>query len=1074
MDNTTAFALVDPHSLSNFKWDNELCEFYDTIKFLGGQRTRNFIRGPGFVGTGQGGIKNFDSFADFNLGGPSTNTSKRSQPGYTTKSGIIKPHLQSLLSFCDDPNANVGHIIDTKSVKVIPVSVAMDGTALKPGLEFDTRRKCVVGMLEDKSLDYVKAHPIPKASEMRENLVTSANVMYATAMDNGASMPVGVDYLSKRVSGEQIFEILEKAVKTIQICRRCLSRQNCMEHVLDYRESNCHSTCRRCMEEKAVCLDCANQGQVSHIPSLRACSNCIADGVKCCRTAVIVVVSDCEACNKKALIQLNTMRKEGSLPAELSLVVALPDVVHVGKSIKCSWANWFILLHGQRSNLVLVRTLRDCSKPEIRKKLRKFLRLDCVRNKDRMDVDAVILLTRTEVVNAIATVPFVVHTLMPEKYRYWKSNMPGLHPHPVAITVGPPGKLLVLDYDPEKKLSKLLLLRLHNPVDVTVLTTNLVDARSLCFSEGVTYIAERGAQTIRFIDLEGSVTLKVSSLLSRTQVAEELQKRQLSVTGILPVLKRRLEYHLKVVSDNLKDKNVINLEPKLRKPTALCFATPGILICADDGSRKIVQISLAFDGVTVNGEVSKTTPYPPAVNSVQDLTVISSDLYFTGTLEETAGTADAEHSMYKVNLEGLTVSQVRGAAQPICVSSSGGSLIFTDSQQVKKLDPTEGSVSVIAGTGQVGNEDGTADCAKFTQLQGICAEGDNIYVTDAATGSVKLITGLSGTVEFLQRLGQLYDSFGIHTKGVDSAHITISEARANVGTVHSYFQETVRRVKDTHNLGCKSTNGPEGTISSQTQDSLKILKVGMEALDDIFKEFPGYDADLETLLTTMVENLHAVSHFKNDTFSLLTYAMDFGFIVKESLKRATKWSAKYFTHPSSYYPVPNCKMRFAEVNYMTPLPSVEMPKESQQLMRDWVEPFRPVRQRTVRSETTKDKAGTLPPTVYVKEREYKCIDLKRTDSHGSLQVESHESDKDAVQSQGTRADVSTDTTDKGNSGEIMATDQDQVDEYETDSDSDMTDVDNSLDDDELALLGLHTTTVSRSGRTVRAALRLDL
>lgn len=86
-----------------------------------------------------------------------------------------------------------------------------------------------------------------------------------------------------------------------------------------------------------------------------------------------------------------------------------------------------------------------------------------------MDVDAVILPTRTEVVNAIRTVPFVVHTIMPEKYRYWKSNMPRLYPNPVAITVGPPGKLLVLDYDPEKKLSKLLLLRLHDPVDVTML-----------------------------------------------------------------------------------------------------------------------------------------------------------------------------------------------------------------------------------------------------------------------------------------------------------------------------------------------------------------------------------------------------------------------------------------------------------------------------------------------------------------------------------------------------------------------------------------------------------------------------
>ena len=33
-------------------------------------------------------------------------------------------------------------------------------------------------------------------------------------------------------------------------------------------------------------------------------------------------------------------------------------------------------------------------------------------------------------------------------------------------------------------------------------------------------------------------------------------------------------------------------------------------------------------------------------------------------------------------------------------------------------------------------------------------------------------------------------------------------------------------------------------------------------------------------------------------------------------------------------------------------------------MKDWLEKYRPVRQRTVRSETTKDKAGALPPAVY--------------------------------------------------------------------------------------------------------------
>ena len=33
-------------------------------------------------------------------------------------------------------------------------------------------------------------------------------------------------------------------------------------------------------------------------------------------------------------------------------------------------------------------------------------------------------------------------------------------------------------------------------------------------------------------------------------------------------------------------------------------------------------------------------------------------------------------------------------------------------------------------------------------------------------------------------------------------------------------------------------------------------------------------------------------------------------------------------------------------------------------MRQWVKDFRPVRQRTVQGETTKDKSGMLPPAVY--------------------------------------------------------------------------------------------------------------
>ena len=35
--------------------------------------------------------------------------------------------------------------------------------------------------------------------------------------------------------------------------------------------------------------------------------------------------------------------------------------------------------------------------------------------------------------------------------------------------------------------------------------------------------------------------------------------------------------------------------------------------------------------------------------------------------------------------------------------------------------------------------------------------------------------------------------------------------------------------------------------------------------------------DWKTLLTTIVENLQAVSHFKHETFDVLQYATDFGY-----------------------------------------------------------------------------------------------------------------------------------------------------------------------------------------------------
>ena len=91
------------------------------------------------------------------------------------------------------------------------------------------------------------------------------------------------------------------------------------------------------------------------------------------------------------------------------------------------------------------------------------------------------------------------------------------------------------------------------------------------------------------------------------------------------------------------------------------------------------------------------------------------------------------------------------------------------------------------------------------------------------------------------------------------------------------------------------------------------------------------DILLCTLLTTVVENLHAV--FKHEIFTALPYSHDFWIITKESLKRVTKWASKYFTHEKSYYRVSHTSSEFANLSFVRSLPSEEINPETESAMK---------------------------------------------------------------------------------------------------------------------------------------------
>ena len=79
-------------------------------------------------------------------------------------------------------------------------------------------------------------------------------------------------------------------------------------------------------------------------------------------------------------------------------------------------------------------------------------------------------------------------------------------------------------------------------------------------------------------------------------------------------------------------------------------------------------------------------------------------------------------------------------------------------------------------------------------------------------------------------------------------------------------------------------NGPQGTVSQKTQTSIRLL---LNVVNSLMSKVTNVNSnykdtiDWKTLLTTIVENLHAISHFKHKTFDALQYTTDFSTISKE-------------------------------------------------------------------------------------------------------------------------------------------------------------------------------------------------
>ena len=184
---------------------------------------------------------------------------------------------------------------------------------------------------------------------------------------------------------------------------------------------------------------------------------------------------------------------------------------------------------------------------------------------------------------------------------------------------------------------------------------------------------------------------------------------------------------------------------------------------------------------------------------------------------------------------------------------------------------------------------------------------------------------------------------------------------------------------------------------------MHLVEKGLNKLRlNIAEVNPTYKLEPEVCLTLQVESQHAVSHFKHPSCTVLEYARDLGNKMHESLKRKSQWSAYYFTHRCSYYPVPENSVSFQDIPKMSPMPPKEMFQVDQTLMREWAHKHgKAVWQQTVRQCTTKHNAGTLPLNMYEKElRIGERVTFENGDQDSEYDSGSDEEERESAENQG--------------------------------------------------------------------------
>lgn len=109
-------------------------------------------------------------------------------------------------------------LVSNDALRLIPVSLAKDGFALKPGFQVDQHTMLIVGGQEPYSLPYVKQHQDIPHDYFFDKFVKEVEVMGVTSLDNKAALIIGNDFVGSGGDGNLTLQCHVKRLRELQQC----------------------------------------------------------------------------------------------------------------------------------------------------------------------------------------------------------------------------------------------------------------------------------------------------------------------------------------------------------------------------------------------------------------------------------------------------------------------------------------------------------------------------------------------------------------------------------------------------------------------------------------------------------------------------------------------------------------------------------------------------------------------------------------------------------------------------------------------------------------------------------------